>query len=426
MFLKSVVFSLLLSLVFAQTGCYIHEDSFYTYETQNNSVKITASKTGRTGWLAVGFGSTPFIQQATVFLGDVNGVKKLENYTQTGTSFPTNTFSSVEQNRDIFNNLLVWSINLNKKDLENSTYTFLSRSEENTEVNGNEKIRVLKFNMNIPMHASCNRYDLVMVGNIFSTYWPLTILGLGFFIIVLVLMVYLRNEEPLNSRKIVPFFATFVQLTLILIQRIFLSIGYEKRLVVDCIKDIFYYPWIALGIIGNLVNITRFIYIINIGRVSINDYTIKENGEIKISWKYRILVYMNSFPVIATAFIPMYIFVAIPYLSVYLILYNSTNCQTITSYHVLILAIQIVIICLISVVLLLIDLIINYKLILKCRWIDYLFRKDPNLFRIEAIPGLLLVPVMFSLVIPGNVGLVRSIVYFTTYNMFLFWISGGF
>eukprot|EP01080_Neovahlkampfia_damariscottae_P012896 gene12896-7315_t len=426
MFFNAKIFTLLLTIVYAQTGCYVHEDSFFTYETQNNTVKVTASKTRRTGWFAVGFGFSPFIQESTTYFGNLEGVRKLQNYTLPGTKYPSNSHLQIENSRDTFNNLMIWSVNINKEKMQKYSYVFFSRSEKSSSINGNEHIRVLKFDLKHPMHKSCNRYELVSVGNIFSTFWPLTVPGICFFIGVLLLMVYLRNEEPLNSRKIVPFFATFVQLTLIMIQRLSLSIGYEKRLEVDCIKNIFYHPWIVLGIIGNLVNITRFIYFINIGRVSVNDYIIKENGEVKVSWKYRILVYMNSFPVIAIAFIPMYILTAVPYLAIYLILFQSTDCQEISTFQTFAIAAQILIASLVSVALILIDLVINYKLILKCRWIDYLFRKDPNLFRIEAIPILLLSPIMFSVVLPGNVGLVRSILYYTTYNMFLFWISGGF
>ena len=260
-----------------------------------------------------------------------------------------------------------------------------------------------------------------------------------FFVGIFFLMVFLRDKEPLKSRKLVPFFAAFrknyfsilifckkVQMTLIIISRLFLSMGYEKRLNTNCVNDIFTFPWVTLGLVGGIINMSRFILIVNIGRVSVNNYTISQEGEIKISWKYRILVYLNSFPVIASAFVISYVLFMLPYLIGYLLFHQVTTCDIIVGLHLFIISLHILLLSLMSATLLIVDLIYNIKLICKCRLIDYFFRKDRNLFRIETLPNLLIAPIMFSVLIPGNTGVLRSIFYYTTYNLYLFYISGGF
>jgi hypothetical protein len=238
-----------------------------------------------------------------------------------------------------------------------------------------------------------------------------TITLLLFYSFIMILCVILNRFRPLFTRGVSPFLTTFILFIQLLleIRNYFYITDYQGTLCL--VLSLATYPLQQTVYIMILLYFVRYFAIINLN-VGKNAAFTKIQARMKVDssqfhiMKIRILKFVSStwFAIIFILF--SYLLVALVFIIVNgigSVGYSSMTCTFPTLLAMSIINnIELIIIYGLTILTLLSDLVSNYKVIVRCKWFEYLFYHDPYWFRAQI---LLFMPFMVFSVIIGFISL---------------------
>jgi hypothetical protein len=238
------------------------------------------------------------------------------------------------------------------------------------------------------------------------------------------LMVLFRNDRPLKSRKIAPFIGVLAILIIHVTGFVSNLLTYEDKLKNICIlRGVIIFPLLNLATVAPFLNILQLFVIGRIKRINQKFYDI--NGDtVTLSWRFKILLHLSSNYTFLTLDFLFLFFTWVFSFGIYA-LYKFDCTRTwdlalgrFTSISGVVINVLIIMFCLL-------DFLLSWRLILKCKLKQLCIERDPNLLRFEAyfVPAYL---IYSSLAYSGATSSFFGAFLITAHNFFTFLISGGF
>eukprot|EP01080_Neovahlkampfia_damariscottae_P007841 gene7841-12314_t len=227
-------------------------------------------------------------------------------------------------------------------------------------------------------------------GRIDAVYWQVSIFSVLFYIFILLLLVYYRNEQPLKSRRLVPYIALVSNFCFLIVDMTMNNFNHEWRTKNDCIVDLF--TTNRLSVVISFLPffvILRYFILINLNKRKELLYT-KSKDQVEISRSAKLFLKFINF---LTSNFCTIIFISLIYLvtlAIQSILYFQGNfdCNKVKSsrfYSTMTVLQQFSVYIPISI-LLVFDFFINIKAICsKCGIFKYYLTEDIHFFRLETI-----------------------------------------
>jgi hypothetical protein len=251
MLLKLLFFSILVSQI--TTSCIPWKYSYLEYTSSTNFLSFTATKFNKESWFGIGFSSSPTVNQETIlFLGDKNNVYQMTNHTIVSNGTILNEKSVSNSLTNYLDNLLIFQFSINASFILNSSYVLLAHGDGTktnfTQFSKHLEVFTWRNDFKVGNDIICNIYDIssfrILAANIYAY-----LLRIVVSILIFILLIYFRNDQPLRSRMSGPFIIIILQMIEISLKYIQESLHAENSVAIRsyCLFSyIYFFPSLQL------------------------------------------------------------------------------------------------------------------------------------------------------------------------------------
>jgi hypothetical protein len=244
-----------------------------------------------------------------------------------------------------------------------------------------------------------------------------------FFISTFFILFYYRNEQPLKSRRFIPFFGVLAQYIYVVLGYFENTLSNEWRTHNHCMLNIFIFERLA-NLLISLPFFILFRYIILVNLNHLKQYVYKKSqSTVEMTKSVTLFLRLFSFLNLETSFFIFIFFIYFSTLSSEFLLLGISkfNCIQLGKSYLIIFGLVCTLLVFFVFLLLMIDVLLNIRVICS-KWglIKYFIRDDIYYFRLEYL-SICFVSILFSLSAVINFsGLVRAAYASLIYYFFLF------
>lgn len=367
--------------------CLVWRNSFLYYKNdslQNGTDDLTIDfyKTPKSGEFGIAFSNDNLQNdlQNFVYFTSTN-IYFYSNHSQLNQTF-NETYNLDTSLYYKIDNIYYATFKISRNKFESFQYIFFTEMDKTTHLVIGWKISPIydqstNFNENW-----CSPNYLGLPGRFFSTWWFTCLPYVGFGILLIVLCIYYRNEQPLKSRgeigPIICILGSMINLVTDFTHTTLFS--YEQIYYNDCFVSTFIlYPTVIAMVPVSLFYYFKFIILVNVNAKKFQMVTSKSNEVLSIF--YRILLKTTTIEAVMTLYIFLFSIHFISSLSLYAIF--GYNCAS-NAFPI----IKIIYLCLLLPLFIIIiilsvgDIIHNYRLLIKCKLREFYLISDPFYFRL--------------------------------------------
>lgn len=349
---------------------------------KNSSIKFVLYGLTRYGWSGVGFNNEKSLNGAIFIVGRYpNFVKEMTNHSSL--SFTTN---STFYNTEIFdsplnaiNSLISFSFEVSLKNMVNQTFVLFAENPTNENFHTRTAYRERNFLKDASQNC-ISTDEIIGAGRAESIHVAPFVIFLVIFITLFFLTVLLRGQQPLKSRTIIPLVSLFSQIGTLVPYFVANVLGFEWRNANVCwIETYCSTIFIKASFIALVLNFVRYMIFINLANFKI---AFKETKNQKLFYYTIKTVNFISSPWIALflTFIYYIFYIGILTLFFYLAKWNCVNYR---GNFRLIQGGLGVFLFVILVLFQIIDVISNWRTLIRCKLYEFFITNDPFLFRLE-------------------------------------------
>jgi hypothetical protein len=463
MCVKFVILSFLFLFVSSETiPCLIWRNSFAQMsqltnnETDHLTVRLRTLQTY--GWFSIGFSSSneSFEKSLFILFQIPNKVLSFQNHTKRNAPaefFQTTTEQTLE---DRIDGISSFSFKVNKSTILNKKYVFFANFEgEIALASGNQTFipkhqhfssKPIYFDFMEEKEFPLCEDRLNFTGRFMARNFGLFFIANGFYVLLMILYIYFRNDQPLKSRFIIPFLGVlFIGLNL-LSDTIGGSFDYETNHKFLCmIAGFISYPLIQIAMILVAAMMIRYQVFLQIylrkkdfvkknlsKKKSILSTSSGSDSEVtsdfskingffnKIRNLFLILQSPWTFPIIAMIWLIIFM------IGQFLIFgLSSFQCKSWTQQYMIIWStLGQLVLSLITAFVYLFDILFSLKHCIRCRWKTYFIEEDPFFFRLDFLILFLYVPILFFYAYFSSPQLAAQLISDTLFALGLM-INGG-